>query len=130
MATYKLPPPSKLTSLSSSDLASVLDHLFEPCVTLHTLAVPLLHGKQFSSYDDVIATVKGQLTDLSKSRKESDKRCLEKILSAHPRLGEKSVKSGQSSAEQAQLRGSTSEARQLADLNISYEMTFPGLRYV
>ena len=97
---------------------------------LHTLAVPLLHGKTFGTYDEVIATVKRQLTDLSRSTKESDKRWLEKILSAHPRLGEKNVKSDQSAAEQAQLRGSTSEARRLADLNISYEMTFPGLRYV
>ncbi len=130
MATYKLPAPSRLTSLSSPDLTSVLDHLFEPCVPFHTLAVPLLHDQKFATYDDVIASVKRQLTELSRSNKESDKRWLEKILSAHPRLGEKSVKSDQSAAEQAQLRGSTSEARRLADLNISYEMTFPGLRYV
>ena len=130
MAVYKLPSPSKLTSLSSSELASVLDHLFEPCVSFHTLAVPLLHDQTFATYDDVIASIKVKLIELSRSKKESDKRCLVKILSAHPRLGEKNVKSDQSAGEQAQLRGSTREARQLADLNISYEMTFPGLRYV
>ena len=130
MAPYKLPSPSKLTSLSSPDLASVLDHLFEPCVPFHTLTVPLLHEKPFSTYDDMIASVKTQLTELSRSKKESDRQLLAKILCAHPRLGEKNVKSGQSASEQAQLRGSSSEARRLEDLNISYEMTFPGLRYV
>ena len=130
MASHKLPSTSRLTSLSSQELASVLDCLFEPCVPLHTLSVPLLRNETFSTYDDLIASVGVQLTNLSQSSATSDKRWLESILGAHPRLGEKKVKSGQSALEQAQLGGSASETKRLAELNVSYEMTFPGLRYV
>lgn len=108
----------------------MLDHLFEPCVPLHTLSVPLLRRETFPTYDDLIASVGMQLTDLSQSSSTSDKRWLESILGAHPRLGEKKVKSEQSAAEQAQLAGTASETKRLAELNVSYEMTFPGLRYV
>ena len=130
MPSYELPSTSKLMSLSSQELASVLDHLFEPCVPLHTLSVPLLRREPFSTYNDLIAGVGVQLTELSQSSSTSDKRWLESILGAHPRLGEKKIKSGQSVAEQAQLKGTTSEMKRLAELNVSYEMTFPGLRYV
>ena len=131
MASYKLPPVSKVTSLPSLELAAILDHLFEPCVPLHTLTVPLLRDEKFSSYDEMIASVGVQLTDLAQSASKSDTRWLESILGAHPRLGEKKIMSDQSKAEQAQLSGNSdgNEAR-LADLNTSYEFTFPGLRYV
>ena len=130
MAFHKLPPTTKLTSLSSQELASVLDYLFEPCAPFHTLAVPLLRSETFPTYDDLIASVGVQLTELSQSTSSSDKRWLESILAAHPRLGEKNIRSDQSASEQAQLRGTDSEAKRLAQLNVSYEMTFPGLKYV
>jgi len=56
---------------------------------------------------------------------------LDKILGAHPRLGEKKVDSAQSRAEQAQLNtGGQEETAKLLELNEKYEETFPGLRYV
>jgi len=71
------------------------------------------------------------LTDLSESPSTSDTEWLDKILGAHPRLGEKKVDSAQSQAEQAQLntRGEE-EATKLRNLNAEYEKTFPGLKYV
>ena len=69
--------------------------------------------------------------DLSESPSTSDIEWLDKILGAHPRLGEKKVESAQSKAEQAQLNtGSEEEAAKLRDLNAEYEKTFPGLKYV
>ena len=130
MPSYALPSTSELTSSSSQELASVLDHLFEPCVPLHTLSVPLLRRETFSTYDDLIASVGVQLIDLAQSSSTSDKRWLESILGAHPRLGEKNIASEQSAAEQAQLGGTNGETKRLTELNVSYEMTFPGLKYM
>lgn len=131
MTSFTLPPITALPTLAASELAAVLDHLFEPCVPLHTLSVGLLRDGIFSSYDDMIASVGVQLTDLSESASTSDTKWLESILGAHPRLGEKKIDSTQSQAEQAQL-ASGNEAGQdkLADLNALYEHAFPGLRYV
>jgi 2-oxo-4-hydroxy-4-carboxy--5-ureidoimidazoline (OHCU) decarboxylase len=71
------------------------------------------------------------LTHLSESASTSDTEWLDKILGAHPRLGEKNVDSAQSKAEQAQLNnGDVEEATKLRELNDQYELTFPGLRYV
>ena len=130
MPSYQLPAISKIPSLESGELAATLDHLFEPSVPLHTLSVPLLRDRTFTSYDDLVHAVGSQLTDLSNSTSTSDTRWLESILSAHPRLGEKKITSGQSSAEQAQLHGDPAEAEKLAKLNADYEKSFPGLRYV
>lgn len=131
MASYQLPAISTVPSLSTSDLTTVLDHLFEPCVPLHTLSVNLLRDKKFSSYDDVIASVGVQLQDLAESSSTSDTRWLESILAAHPRLGEKKVESAQSQQEQAQLAsGQAGGVDKLGELNALYESTFPGLRYV
>lgn len=126
-----LPPVPSVPSLSTAERAAILDILFEPCVQLHTLSVSLLHEKHFDSYDDLVAGIGMQLMELSESKSTSDTEWLEKILSAHPRLGEKKVESEQSRAEQAQLNtGGEAEAAQLRDLNEEYEKTFPGLRYV
>lgn len=71
------------------------------------------------------------MIDLSESLSTSDTDWLDKILGAHPRLGEKKVDSAQSRAEQAQLNtGGQEEATKLRELNEKYEETFPGLRYV
>lgn len=97
---------------------------------LHTLSVPLLRRETFSTYADLIAGVGMQLTDLSQSSSTSDKRWLDSILGAHPRMGERNIGSEQRVAKQAQLTRTATEAKRLTELNVSYEMTFPGLRYV
>lgn len=130
-AVIMLPAVSEIPSLSTEERAAILDQLFEPCVQLHTLSVSLLHDKTFLSYDDLITSIGVQLTELSESKSTSDTEWLEKILGAHPRLGEKKVDSEQSRAEQAQLNtGGAGETAQLRDLNQEYENAFSGLRYV
>ena len=131
MATYKLPPIAALSSLPTAELATILDHLFEPSVPLHTLSVDLLRDQPFSSYDDLIASIGVQLTDLAESSSTSDSKWLESILGAHPRLGEQKIDSTQSKAEQAQLALDAGTGQdKLSELNVLYERTFPGLRYV
>ena len=131
MAEFQLPPVSSVPTLSTIERAAVLDALFEPCTALHTLSLDLLHTEKFESYNDLIASVGIQLTDLLESPSKSDTEWLDKILGAHPRLGEKKVESAQSKAEQAQLNtGGEDEAARLRDLNDEYEKSFPGLKYV
>ncbi len=131
MAAYRLPPITSLSSLPTAELATILDHLFEPSVPLHTLSVDLLREQAFSSYDDLVASIGLQLTHLAESSSTSDSKWLESILAAHPRLGEKKIDSTQSKAEQAQLSlGAGSGKDKLSELNALYERTFPGLRYV
>lgn len=130
-AQYILPDITAIPTVSTAERAAILDALFEHCTTLHTLSVDLLHTQKFESYDDLIATVGVQLTDLLESTSISDTQWLDSILAAHPRLGAAKVDSTQSQAEQAQLRaGGADEADQLAVLNAQYEATFPGLIYV
>ena len=130
MATSRLPPIASVLSLDTEKRAAILDLLFEPSTQLHTLSVPLLHEKTFETYQDLIAAVGVQLTELAASASTSDTQWLEDILSSHPRLGAKKVESAQSSSEQAQLKGSAEEAEQLRALNDEYEQAYPGLRYV
>lgn len=127
----KLPLIASVPDLSAEDRAAILDELFEPCVPLHTLSLDLMHNETFSDYEGLVASIGVQLTDLAESSSTSDTQWLHDILAAHPRLGEKKVDSAQSSAEQAHLRGDGAETEDnLADLNVLYEKTFPGLRYV
>lgn len=131
MSAFQLPLVDSLPALSTTERAAVLDALFEPCTALHTLSVELLQTETFPSYFDLIASVGVQLTDLSESPSTSDTEWLDKILGAHPRLGEKKVESAQSQAEQAQLNtGGEEEAAKLRNLNDEYEQAFPGLKYV
>ncbi|KAK4977313.1 hypothetical protein LTR66_010779 [Elasticomyces elasticus] len=132
MNQSKLPPISSLQTLPTNDRALILDALFEPSQPLHTLSVELLHTQTFQSYDDLIATIGNQLSDLAESASTSDTRWLESILGAHPQLGAEKVESAQSAAEQAQLRGGDGEedGERLRVLNEEYERVFPGLRYV
>ena len=131
MAEYKLPPVETIPTLSTTDLTAILDHLFEPCVPLHTLSLELLRHNPLSSYDDCITSIGVQLTDLAESPSASDTKWLESILGAHPRLGEKKVESTQSQAEQAQLAATHGQDQNiLAEANATYERTFPGLKYV
>lgn len=126
----KLPPIEQVPSLPTEQRASILDLLFEPSTQLHTLSVPLLHERTFTSYHDLISAVGVLLTDLSESASTSDTAWLHDILGSHPRLGAKRVESTQSQAEQAQLQGGGEEAEQLKLLNEEYERHYPGLRYV
>lgn len=131
MAAYKLPPITALSSLQTTELAAILDHLFEPSVPLHTLSVDLVRDQPFSSYDDLVASIGMQLTHLAESSSTSDSKWLESILGAHPRLGEKKIDSTQSKAEQAQLAVPAGTGHdKLSELNALYERTFPGLKYV
>jgi len=131
MSTSSLSPIESVSTLSTIERVGILDSLFEPCTALHTLSLDLLHTSTFSSYNDLIAIVGVQLTDLSESPSTSDTEWLDVILGAHPRLGEKKVESEQSQKEQAQLNtGGEEEASKMKELNEEYERTFPGLRYV
>jgi len=131
MSSFELPQIASVSALSTIERAAVLDALFEPCTALHTLSIDLLHTETFPAYNDLIASVGAQLTNLSESPSISDTEWLDKILGAHPRLGQKKVESAQSQAEQAHLNtGGEEEAMKLRELNEEYEKTFPGLRYV
>lgn len=131
MSLFQLPPISSIPTLTTTDRAAILDALFEPCTALHTLSVGLLHDETFESYGALIANIRKQLTELQHSISTSDTEWLDKILAAHPRLGEKKVDSAQSRGEQAGLNtGGEEEAEQLRELNREYEEKFPGLRYV
>ena len=130
MASAQLPSIEQVPSMSTEERAAILDLLFEPSTQLHTLSVPLIHEKTFASYEELIAAVGVQLTELSESASTSDTAWVQDILGSHPRLGAKKVDSAQSQAEQAQLQGSSEEAEQLRMLNEEYEESFPGLRHV
>ena len=131
MASDGLPPISSVPTRTFPERLAILDLLFEPCRQLHTLSVGLLSTEKFSSYDEMIASVGIQLTDLAESQSTSDIEWLHEILAAHPRLGEKKVNSAQSRIEQAQLNsGGSTEEPELMKLNSEYERAFPGLRYV
>jgi hypothetical protein len=93
MSSFQLPPVAGVPTLSTVERAAVLDALFEPCQALHTLSVELLYTEKFESYNDLISSVGIQLIDLSESPSTSDTEWLDKILGAHPRLGEKKVES-------------------------------------
>lgn len=127
----KLPPIAVVPGLPAEERAAILDSLFEPSVPLHTLSVSLMHQQVFDSYDDLIATVGLQVTDLAESTSTSDTQWLHDILAAHPRMGEKKVDSSWSKGEQAHFRAEGGDVDgDLRELNTLYEKTFPGLRYV
>lgn len=129
----QLPYPTILSSLSQSEKVEVLDHLFEPCVTLAEIVTSRVMNENFLTYKEFIETCRRELLKVldeeDKSPEISTK--ISKIVSAHPRLGPSKDKlSTHSSSEQESLAGSAEEAQKLAELNELYEKTFPGLRYV
>ena len=131
MTSYKLPETSAVPSLPTDQVVAILDHLFEPCASLHTLSADLLEKETFASYDNLVDGIHGQLQTLAESPSHQDAQMLESILSAHPRLGEKKIDSAQSQGEQAQLAATKGEEEdKLERKNAAYEDTFPGLRYV
>ncbi|KAK4120257.1 hypothetical protein N657DRAFT_164874 [Parathielavia appendiculata] len=140
-ATPFLPAITSLPTLSDTALTSTIDLLFEPSPDLHALALPTVRALSFASYDDLIATLRTQLLDLTSAVRGDEegrgRRTLYGILGSHPRLGEKKNKGVQgegqgglsqlSAEEQRHLR---EEDEELAGLNREYEERFPGLRYV
>lgn len=126
-----LPPTSALPHLATPDLTKVLDVLFEPSSTLHSLSLPVLRSAPFPDYPTLISAVTAQLSALASSTQPQDAQRLDQILGAHPRLGAKKVDSELSQKEQAQLHaGHDDQGRMLDALNAEYEAKFPGLRYV
>ncbi|KAL9101372.1 MAG: hypothetical protein Q9163_003353 [Psora crenata] len=131
-SSYQLPPIGSLPLLSVTERAKVVDHLFERSEALHTLCDPILRRTTFYRYDEMIGQIRQGLESLLASSSENDIRTLDHILGSHPRLGERTVESTQSRAEQAQLASSSESpgGERLTELNALYEQTFPGLRYV
>ncbi|KAK3494215.1 Oxo-4-hydroxy-4-carboxy-5-ureidoimidazoline decarboxylase [Neurospora hispaniola] len=144
-ATPFLPAITSLPTLPDAALISTLDLLFEPSPDLHALALPTLRTISFSSYDDLISTLRDELLAIADAvalaaadpsvpqiEKENIQRPLHAILGSHPRLGEpkKETLSAQSQKEQAHLNDSEEVKAELRRLNKEYEDTFPGLRYV
>ncbi len=134
MGSPTLPDISGVSSLPDESLTTVLDLLFEPNLDLHALALPTMRSITFPSYTDLIEAIHDELVK-TQGGAQTDlaaRKMLLSILGSHPRLGEKKVHSAQSTAEQAQLRTDEDggEAQQLTELNVEYEETFPGLRYV
>ena len=144
MSLTKLPPVASLPGLSATTRTDVLDLLFEPSTALHTLSLPLIApgsatARSYANYDDLVAAVGCQLTDLAESASASDTDWLQSILGSHPRLGEKKAAlSALSEREQAAMEQASGpgdqkqrdEAETLRRLNGEYEAAFPGLRYV
>ena len=127
-----LPPISTLSSLSTTERAHILDTLFEPSTQLHTLSISTLNDGTLDSYPALITTIQQQLESLLESNLASDQEWLERILSAHPRLGAKKPESlsRASQAEQRASTGTEEEAAMLRRLSAEYEARFGGLRYV
>ncbi|KAK3339423.1 OHCU decarboxylase-domain-containing protein [Neurospora tetraspora] len=118
-----------------------------PSPELHALALPTLRTISFSSYPDLISTIRDELLAIAnavavsaadpsvpETEKENIKRPLHAILGSHPRLGEpkKETLFAQSKKEQAHLNaaGDSKEVKEeLRKLNKQYEEVFPGLRY-
>ncbi|KAH3671908.1 hypothetical protein OGAPHI_000094 [Ogataea philodendri] len=131
-----LPPSTSLDQSDAQTLKFVLDTLFEPCDTLKGYLIPLLFPKSYSSYSQLIETARTLLLDLfdKYSKDPALKPTIDKIVSAHPRLGPpknpNTKLSAHSSKEQAQLNADPVLAQKLVELNDLYEQTFPGLRFV
>ena len=131
-----LPEISEVPNTPTDTRAQILDLLFEPCVQLHTLSVSLLHESKFPTYSALVYDGIGkQLKGLLESELHSDQEWLDKILEAHPRLGEKKEggMSASSTGEQAAMNreGEGQEVvKKLRSLNEEYEKAFGGLRYV
>ncbi|EHA48175.1 hypothetical protein MGG_10973 [Pyricularia oryzae 70-15] len=126
----KLPAIAALPGLDDASLIGTLDLLFEASPDLHALAVPVARSMTFTSYRDLIESIRSTLLSVQATVHADPvaRKPLLGILAAHPRLGErKQPVSDQSKAEQASLQG---EAEKLATLNAEYEAKFPGMRYV
>ncbi|ODV93845.1 hypothetical protein PACTADRAFT_29100, partial [Pachysolen tannophilus NRRL Y-2460] len=133
---YSLPNISTFYALTTDEQIELLNHLFEPCPTLTSLLIPELSKySKFNNYKELIETVRSYLLSLLAAKDQSSSiDRINKIISAHPRLGPQktpnSKLSSHSSSEQKNLSSSPEDAKRLAEMNDLYEKTFPGLRYV
>ena len=123
--TFSLPAPQDLPRLPPNEQVRILDTLFEPSLPLHRLALPTFSSNP-ASYTALIDSIDSALREVLL---QNDLDTLDKILSCHPRLGEKKVDSSQSSKEQANL-GSEEEREELRKLNEEYEGVFGRLRFL
>lgn len=130
MSLQLLPPINTVPLLETPIQTAILDRLFEPCAQLHSLSIPLLKDHTFPSYDDLIEGIGAQLTTLAESSSATDTQSLDSILGSHPRLGDKAIESIQSRQEQVRLAHDDRIRKSIADMNVSYEKRFPGLKYV
>ncbi|KAK5994392.1 hypothetical protein PT974_04866 [Cladobotryum mycophilum] len=128
MTLGSLPNIKEFHTYSDMAQTEVLDVLFEPSPAIHTTLLQVIRTAVYSTYPDLIDACQIRLLSLAASRNTSEPNpVLLSVLSSHPRLGEKTITSAQSAAEQASLGG---EEEELAALNKEYEEKFPGLRYV
>ncbi|GMG23251.1 unnamed protein product [Ambrosiozyma monospora] len=153
----QIPAPQTLSQKSNQEITEVLNTLFEPCETLTNYLIPKLFPtgqEQYTSYKQIIENSRLLLTQLQQEytinipsqptpAQKSLKQTIDKIVSAHPRLGppkptpasqspsESESLSTHSKSEQASLSTTDPKlAAQLIHLNELYESTFPGLRFV
>lgn len=100
-----LPPIGTLASLSEDIQCRVCDVLFECSPELHDLAFPVIRRGGYASYPELIEQMRETLWKLLESGRPADLEKLDRILSAHPRLGEprKVGVSAFSRSEQAHL---------------------------
>lgn len=127
----RLPPAERLRTLTAEELHQLLDVLFEPSPELHAVSSSLLGDERVFDYDVLLERIYLILHDLLQSEVVNDTVRLDRILQAHPRLGEKKVESAQSQAEQAQLHSSDDQSsEELSAMNAIYEDKFDGLKYV
>lgn len=138
--TGTIPPISTLKTATFAEVTAVISQLFEPTSALSSLIyenIIMSHESStkptiiFNSYDELIEQVRKQLLSLEIPKDSSQlDPAIANIIGAHPRLGSKKVDSPQSQAEQASLRKNEQLLEKVRELNILYEKTFPGLRYV
>lgn len=103
-----LPPIATLASLDESSHRRVCDVLFECSAELHNLALPVIRRGSYSSYAELIdqtCETLWKLLETGENGTSADLDRLDRILSAHPRLGEgnKTSVSAFSKSEQAHL---------------------------
>ena len=149
-----LPSIETLKELPKSEQKIIFDQLFEPCETLSNFIfikiIPQINNN-FKNYSDFINLVRSELLQLIDQQESSSSssssssvldlnddelnQVINKIISAHPRLGEpkKQNLSIHSSNEQKSLTNDNDDPEilnKLKELNEKYEKNFPGLRYV
>lgn len=119
MRERELVPVENLSGLDADELAQALKPVFEDAYPL----VPVLQGRRFAAWEDVVAVVEDHLTGGGEAERVA-------VLRAHPRLGappdELARQSRISWAEQggAERRAGTDIDARLAELNDAYEHRF------
>lgn len=96
-----------------------------------SVLIPQLSLDEIHTYSDLIERSRLILKSLLKASNQ-DTATINKIISAHPRLGpSKQALSTHSSSEQLSLQSSDpTELAKLVKLNELYELWYPGLRFV